>query len=287
MASKPTAKRRRVARRLRDLRAQANLTHEDAAKHLGCGQPKISKMEGAIIGLNADEVRQLAEFYGAPAQTVESLVRLTRESRKRGWYSSYDGTLSSDSLDYMELETDAVSVANFQIDLFPGLTQTGDYARAVIRAADPTAPEELINKRVELRMKRQQLAADNGLSLWAVIGESALIRPVGGAEVHRTQLAHILELAARPGVQFQVLPMRAGEHIAMGVPFSCFRFDDGDGVVAVDHLKGTLYLEESLDVERYRLAFQHLCGAALSPQDSLALMRRYIDKECSEWDRSV
>lgn len=280
----PTAKQRRLARRLRQMRVQAGKTIDDAAARIGCKHPKISKIETNLLGVKPEEVRLLCRLYGASDHTTESMVALARNARKRGWYQSYHGVANPENIDFVELETDSISVSNYQIDLVPGLLQTEDYARAVFRAGLPEITDEAIDQRVELRTTRQQRVLDGDLSVWAVVTEAALIRPIGGRDVHISQLGRLVELSALPNVQFQVVPTRAGEHMAMGVPFDCFRFDDGFGAVAIDHLTGTLFLEEEPDVERYRLAFQHLCGTALSPQDSLALLRRYVDEEHSEWE---
>ncbi|TQM82784.1 helix-turn-helix protein [Saccharothrix saharensis] len=280
-----TAKQRRLARRLRHLRTQAGKTIEDAAVELGCKHPKISKIENNQAGIKPEEVRALCRLYGASDHTTESMVTLARNAKARGWYLSYHGVANPENIDFAELETDSVSVSNFQIDLVPGLLQTPDYARAVIRTGLPPIAEDLIEHRVELRIARQQRVLTGDLSVWAVITEAAILRAMGGRDVHVAQLSRLLELAALPNVQLQIIPTRAGEHVSMGVPFSCFTFDDGFGAVAVDHLTGTLFLEEEPDVERYRLAFLHLCSAALSPQDTLALLRKYIKEEHSEWER--
>jgi transcriptional regulator with XRE-family HTH domain len=286
MASRPTAKRRRLARQLRDLRIRSGLNHQQAAERVGCHQPKISKMENAVIALDDDDVRQLAELYGAPPGVVESMTTLARQAKRRGWHHSYTNALKDESLDYFELETDACRVSNFEIDLIPGLLQTEEYARAVIRAADPEAADDLIEKRVALRMERQQRVLDGRFGLWVVITEAALLRQVGGSDVHRAQLSALLQRANHFSVQLQAIPTRACEYMAMGVPFTIFGFGDGDAVVAIDHLTGTLYLEETPDVERYKLAFQHLCGAALSTRESLSLVRSYVEEDQPAWSAS-
>ncbi|WP_433265322.1 helix-turn-helix domain-containing protein [Actinosynnema sp. CS-041913] len=279
-----TPKQRRLARRLRQLRHSAGVSIEDAATRLGCKQPKVTKMELGQLGVKPDEARLLCELYGAGEATTTSIVLLARNAKQRGWYQSYDEAASPENIEFAELETDAVSVSAFQVDLIPGLLQTPEYARAVIRAAHPDISDEVLAQRVELRTKRQNRVLDFTLAVWAIITEAALIRAMGGAGVHVAQLKHLAGLATMPNVQFQIIPTRAGEHMAMGVPFDCFRFDDGYGTVAIDHLTGTLFLEEEPDVERYRLAFQHLCGVALSQQDSLAMLHRYAKEEHSEWE---
>lgn len=279
-----TPKQRRLARRLRRLRVNAGLELDDAAAHLGCKQPKITKIETCQLGAKPEEVRKLCELYGVGRATVESMVHLARTAKTHGWYEVYDESANPENIEFVELESDAVSVSNFQIDLVPGLLQTEDYTRAVVGAANPGMSSDILEQRVEFRAKRQDRVLGGDLDVWAVITEEAVLRVVGGREVHLAQLSRLLELATLPNVQFQVIPSRAGEHIAMGVPFSCFRFDDGYGTVAIDHLSGTLFLEEDVDVERYRLAFQHLCSAALNPLDSLALLRKYIKEGHSAWE---
>ncbi|MBB5805916.1 hypothetical protein F4560_005684 [Saccharothrix ecbatanensis] len=280
-----TPKQRRLARRLRQLRVNSGTSLEAAANHLGCKQPKITKIEVCQLGARPDEVRMLCELYGAGRATVESMVTLARTAKTRGWYQVYDESANPENIDFVELETDAVAVSNFEIDLIPGLLQTEDYARAVFKAGLPDISADIIDQRVELRIARRQRVLDGDLSVWAVVTEAALIRAVGGRDVHLAQLTRLLEVATLPNVQFQIIPTRAGEYMAMGVPFWCFRFDDNYGTVALDHLSGTTFLEEEGDVERYRLAFQHLCSTALSKQDSLALLRKYIKEEHSEWER--
>ncbi|WP_306748550.1 helix-turn-helix domain-containing protein [Saccharothrix yanglingensis] len=276
-----------MARRLRRLRLKSGLGLEDAAAHLGCKQPKITELEACQLGAKPDEVRALCELYGAGRATVESMVILARTAKSPGWYQVYDESANPENIDFVELETDAVSVSNFEIDLIPGLLQTEDYCRSVIRAANPGITGEVLDQRVELRVKRQDRVLRGELDVWAVVTEDAPLRPVGGREAHVAQLTRLPGLVSLPNVQFQVIPVRTGEHIAMGVPFDCFRFDDGYGTVAIDHLSGTLFLEEESDVERYRPAFRHLCGAALNPQDSLALLRKYTEEGHGSWEQRI
>lgn len=276
MLIRPTVKQRRLARRLRDRRLEANLTHDDAAAALGCKQPKISKIENATVNVSVEDVRVLAESYGLPVEQVESLTRLARESKTRGWWSAYADALAEGSDDIAELETDAISVSNFEADVIPGLLQSEGYARAVIRAFTPEVDDETVELRTELRMRRQQRVLHGDLSLWAVVDAGALARVVGGAYVYRGQLDHLMSMIEHPHVTFQVLPPEAGEHMALGIPFACFAFEDGAGAVTIDHLFGMFFMEEDAVVERYRLAFEHLRATALSARDSLAWVHRMV-----------
>ena len=272
----PTVKQRRLATKLKDARLAAGLTHAQAAAALGCKQPKLSKIENALVSVNSDDVRTLAETYGLPSDRVEALARLARAAKKPGWWHNYAASLATDGEDFLEIETDAISMCSYQADVIPGLLQTHDYARTVIRAFDPEVSEEIVDRRAELRMKRQQRVLEGDLRLWAVVDTGALERAVGGAEVHRAQLEHLVEAIHIPGVTFQALPPQAGEHMALGTPFDCFTFAVGGGAVAIDHLAGTFCIEDDAMVARYTLAFEHLRATALSPRDSSDWVRRRL-----------
>jgi hypothetical protein len=245
---------------------------------LDCKQPKISKIENAQVSVNSDDVRTLAETYGLPVDRTEALARLARQAKKPGWWHIYADSLATDGEDFLEIETDAVRACNFEADVIPGLLQTEPYARAVIRAFDPEVNDDTVDKRTEIRMKRQRRVLEGDLRLWAVVDTGALERVVGGLEVQRAQLWHLVEAIQHPTVTFQALPPEAGEHMAMSTPFNCFAFAVGGGAVAIDHLAGTFCVENPAVVERYTLAFDHLRATALSPRDSLSWVRRVAER---------
>jgi transcriptional regulator with XRE-family HTH domain len=278
MVANPTVKQRRLARKLKEARLAAGMTHDQAAAALDCKQPKISKVENAQVSVNSDDVRTLAETYGLPADRVEALARLARQAKKPGWWHIYADSLATDGEDFLEIETDAVRACNFEADVIPGLLQTESYARAVIRAFDPEVNDDTVDKRTELRIKRQRRVLEGDLRLWAVVDTGALERIVGGLEVQRAQLWHLVEAVQHPGVTFQALPPEAGEHMAMSTPFACYTFAIGGGAVAIDHLAGTFCIEDQVVVDRYTLAFEHLRATALSTRDSLAWARRVAEQ---------
>lgn len=278
MASKPTVKRRRLGRKLREMRDAAHLDQKEAAAHSGFSQTKISQTETAQIGISSDDVRTLCEIYGVDPDATESMAALAREAKKRGWWRTYDQALTPATEDFLEVESDAVEVCNFESDLIPGLLQVEEYTRALAAAFEPGADDEVLAKRVELRAARQQRLLERRFQSWAVIGTPALECPVGGRDVQRKQLRRLLDTTAHSNITLQVLPYSSGEHIALGMPFALAWFADGDGVAIIEHLSGNVYLEEQADVSRYSLAFRHLCAAALPVRESLALVRRKLDE---------
>jgi transcriptional regulator with XRE-family HTH domain len=277
MASKPTVKRRRLARKLRELRESAGLEQTNVALHTGFSQTKISHIESATVAVSSDDVRTLCEFYGVDPGPTESLATLAREAKKRGWWRTYSDVLTPETEDFIEVESDAAEMLNFEVDRIPGLLQTEDYTRALVHAIDPAARDDTVDRRVALRVERQRRLFERKLTLWAIVGSPALDCPVGGVEVHRQQMKRLIDASEHPNVTMQVLPYDAGEHTSLGMPFALALFPDGDGAVIIEHLTGNVYLEDQSDVSRYSLAFRHLCASALPARESLDLVRRRSD----------
>ena len=179
---------------------------------------------------------------------------------------------------YIGLESEASHVSGYEPQLIPGILQTSDYARAVIRAEHPNAIDAEVERRVELRMQRQR--REQPPSLWLVIDEACLHRVVGGAGVMSTQLKRVLDMAELPGNDIQVLPFSAGEHGSMGSAFSMLQFpDDRDApCVYLETRAGSLYLEEPAEVAEYVALLQHLQATAASIRQSRELLSVAIQR---------
>lgn len=276
--SSPTVQRRRLGIELRRLREVAGMTIEDAARRLECSLSKISRMETGRVPMRGRDVRDLLELYGVTdAAEQEALVALAHESRKPGWWHSYNDVLPSWFEVRVGLEADAASIRTYQSQLVEGLLQTEEYAHAVIRAAHPNAPADEVERRVALRTARQALLTkDTPPKLWAILDEAVLRRPVGGAQVMRGQLQRLVEATELPNVTLQVLPYSAGAHASMGSAFTILRFPESADldVIYVEELTSSLYMEKPDDVETYTLAFDHLRATAHSPAESPALIAR-------------
>jgi hypothetical protein len=166
-------------------------------------------------------------------------------------------------------------VWNYESLFIPGLLQTEDYARAVIRGGLPNASRDEVERRVEVRMERQALLRnENPLNLWSIVDEAALRREVGGPEVMQAQFRYLMEASELPHVTFQVIPFDAGAHPGMPGSFILLQFGDAaiPDVIYVDTMAGELFLEEEADVRRYKLVFEHLRAVAASPEASLSLV---------------
>ena len=276
----PTVRRKRLGIELRRLRELARLTCEEVGQRLDCSGTRISRMETGRISVRPGDARELLEIYGVTGTEADSLVQLARDARRKGWWHTYGGALPTWFEPYIGLESEAVQLRDFQSMVLPGLLQTEDYARAVLRAAPSAGPADAIDRQVALRMERQAvLSQDAPPSLWVVLSESVLRVQVGGAKVMRGQLARLIEIAGRAHVTLQVLPFNTAAHVQPISPFTILEFADpaDPAVVYLEHLTGSLLLENAEEVAHYTVVFDHLRAEALGTAQSAGLIAQVAD----------
>ena len=271
----PTVRLRRLAAELRTLRTSSGLTRDAVVERTGINVATLYRIEHARVRPQTRTLRTLLDLYGADEQQQADLVALLRDARQRGWLHAYQSELPEQYTTYIGFEGEARSVWNYESLFIPGLLQTEDYARAVIRAVLPWASRDEVERRVEVRMERQDvLHNDNPLELWVIMDEAALRRQVGGRPVMQAQLGHLVEAADLPNVTFQVIPFDVGAHAGMPGSFVFMQFGEAaiPDVVYIDSMAGDLFLEADADVRRYRLVFEHLRAVAVSPDESRSLV---------------
>ena len=271
----PTGRRRRLGAELRRLREAAGLTIDKVAEELECSPSKVSRIETGQVSATPRDVRDMLGLYRVDDDRLEAMVQVAREARQRGWWQKFvdvpDGVPA-----YVGLEAAATSMDVYMALLVPALLQTPDYARAVIAAVRPDLPPSEIDRRVELRLRRQALLdQERPPRMRVLLDDTVLARPVGGPAVMAAQRRRLLADADRPAVTIQVLEVGAGAHAGMDGPFTIFGFPapaERD-VVALDSAADALYLEGPEDVARYRRVFELLLPVARSPEDSAAIIR--------------
>lgn len=272
--SSPTLRKRRLVSELRRLREAADLTIEDVAARLECSASKISRIETGRVGVTPRDVRDMLSAYGADQPTVDELVQLAREARRRAWWDEF-GDIAPGR--YVGFEADAESVRAYQGLMVPGLLQCEAYTRALIRGVLPDAAPAEVDRRVALRKARQALLLeDDPLRLHVVVDEAALRRLVGGPEVMAEQLRRLVESGGLPNITVQVVSFEAGGHAALDGPFVILTFpeqSDSD-VVYLESTRGDVYLEQPSDVARYSDMFARLSAESLDPAASSALIGR-------------
>ncbi|MFD5536674.1 helix-turn-helix domain-containing protein [Streptomyces sp. NPDC127079] len=275
----PTVRRRRLGSELRKLREDAGVSLEQAAETLECSRSKISRIELGYLGIRVRDVRDLLASYGVKDdELLERLTALARDGSKRGWWDAYGQIIPPAYANYLGLEADANYIRTFQSILIPGLLQTEEYSRAVMKANPAMVRDEVVDTLMKVRAERQAiLTRDNDpVRFWAIIGESALRTPVGGVEVMRSQLDHLTKMTERPNITLQVLPYSVGAHAGLSGPFLVLSFatPNDSGVVWLENLSSSLYLDTQEEVSGYTLVFDDLRSSALNPADSLEHIAR-------------
>jgi len=280
VAGSPSMRRRRLAAELRRLRTDTRLTVEDVAGRLQWPASKVSRIENRQVGVSPLDLRKLLDLYLVEEQTFrDQLLEMGRRATERGWWQSYTGLLPALG-NLIGLEAEAATIRTYEPELVPGLLQTADYARAVIRAGHPTNTMEEIDRRVEIRLERQEVLTRTDPpppKVGVVLNEGVLARRVGNAEIMRAQLEHLTRGRDRANVVIQVLPFSGGEHPAMVGPFSMLTFlDPADpGVVNVENVLGALALEQPEEIRAYEEVWSALQAKAVSPDDSRAVIKTY------------
>ncbi|MET7359220.1 helix-turn-helix transcriptional regulator [Streptomyces sp. NPDC005562] len=270
----PTVRRRRLGQELRRLRELKGMTAEEVAERLLVSQSKISRLENGRRSISQRDVRDLCGVYEVEDhRVVDSLMQMAKDSRQQGWWHSFGDIPYSV---YIGLETDAASLRVYDPQVVPGLLQTRAYAEALVTGALPETTPTDIEKRVQVRMRRQDriAAPDNPLRLWTVLDESALRRVVGSRHLMRDQLEHLVEQSQLPHVTVQVIPFEMGAHPGLNGQYAILEFPDAadSSVVYIEGVTSDLYLEKANDVQQYSVMYEHLRAQALNVEQSRQLI---------------
>jgi transcriptional regulator with XRE-family HTH domain len=280
----PTLLKMLVGVQLAGIRENAGLSQEQAARALGFSPAKLSRIEagkGRKPPTESD-VRALLRLYGTDDYEASVLVQLLLRAGEPGWWQRYDKRLMPEWFDRLVgLQEAASAIRTFEIQYVPGLLQTPAYTRAVVERGLPTASAAEVERRVELRMRRRELLLrPDAPQLWAVVDESVLMRVLGGREVMREQLAHLVEMAQRPHVTVQIVPLDVTNASAPAIPVTYLRFGGVDlpDIVYLEHIRSANFLEDPDETEEYRVVLDRLADEALDPRESLALLRATLEE---------
>jgi hypothetical protein len=204
-----------------------------------------------------------------------ALVDLVREANQAGWWHSFSDAMPNWFQTYVGLEEAAALIRIYEVQFIPGLLQTEDYMRALMTLNRPNLDRSEVDRRINVRMRRQKLVTENeGPRLWAIVDEAALRRPVGGPTVMRAQIQRLIDAADMPNVVLQVMPFRFGGHAAESGAFTILRFPEQDlpDVVYLEQLTSALYLDKRDDVDQYLQVMERLGVDSQTPVSSVELL---------------
>lgn len=277
----PTVLRMMLGAQLRRLREEKGISAEQAGHAIRASHSKISRMELGRVGFKARDVADLLTLYGVDDEEERaSVLELASRANEPGWWHNYSDLLPSWFEVYMGLEGAASIIRTYELQFIPGLLQTEDYARALIPLGYPDISKEELERRVQLRMRRQHRLLAGDLRVWAVVDENALRRPIGGKAVMRAQVEHLIELSGRRNVTIQVLPFNTGGHAAVSGAFSILRFPEATlpDIVYLEQLTSALYLDKPADIDRYLQVMNRLALEAAQPGDSREMLLRVLNR---------
>ncbi|MBO0869770.1 MAG: helix-turn-helix domain-containing protein [Micromonosporaceae bacterium] len=273
VGSPPTVRRRQLGRELRRLREEANLLAEELAAQLRCSPSRISRIETARIRIGPGTVHEILDALKVEGPERSRLVTLARQAEERGWWQAYTDALPYGYATYIALESEATGLKIFEPIVVHGLLQTEEYARAVAEQyAGPREPAA-VDAHVRARLARQEiLNRPDPPPLHVVLDESVLHRVIGSRAILRGQLRHLAEVARMRKVTLQVVPFDSADPVAYVTgPMVIIEFPESrsDPVTYIENVAGGLYIERPEEVHTYLAAFDRLCAAALSPEQTV------------------
>lgn len=287
-----TLPRRLLAGELRRLRQSSGLGVDAARRAISCSAQTLWRMEtGQPVRLRLHDIEKLGQVYGATRDEMKVLLGLADEAQGKGWWHAYDDTFPKFLDLYLGLEASAEKLTTYQAELIPGLLQTPEYLRALIWAWYPNLDTAEVERRIELRIRRQARLThqDDPIILDVTLSETVLRLPIGGAAVMADQLHHLIAACQRPNVSIRIVPTTVGAHHGLIVgPFVLLEFPQHPTVhlteppvVHCDGYTGSLYLEKPDEIEQYRNALKDIQRSALDEAKSRALILQ-IAKELAQ-----
>lgn len=268
--SAPTYRRARFGGVLRRQREQCGMTLDAVAAQVGVGVDKINRVELGRVKLDVPLLRRLLDVYGVQdPETREVLEDMVVNLAKRTWWQTYGVHLPLQ--DFLGLEQDATAAWVWEPLLVHGRLQTERYAEHLLIAGHGVVPggQERVDAMVAVRMKRQHTVTSK---LTVVLGAAALQTVVGGPDVMREQIAHML---TRQDVELRVLPVEH-PHVGLDGAFTLLDFPDGGRLAAIENLVTTTYVDDPDSLAVYGRAADHLTKLALDPSASRAFLESHI-----------
>jgi len=242
----------------------------ELARRLDWSHPRVSHLLSGKRGGSELDVMSVLVACKVELEERERLVKLCRELGTQGWLQQYDSHLPEQVHTLVEHETKSIATQDVQLVVIPGLLQTADYARAVIRRGVTT---KNIEPRVHARLSRQEIFNKYPPPrMTFFINESVLRLPVGGPAVMSEQLHHLLRMSVRPRLEVRIIPSELGAHAAMSGSFTLMEFAAFSPVVYLESVASAVFLENSEQIASYQLILAALAETALSHGESKELI---------------
>lgn len=284
----PTFRRLLLGRELRELREAKGFTAKTVSNEMEVAASWVTRIENGQRGIQTRDLKRLFELYDVSDEgKKEKLLELSRQAKQQGWWEPYRSTLPPRYTDYVGLESSACAIRNTEVIVVPGLLQTEGYAHHLLTHGMHDFTSEEVQSRLRVRLQRQQNLVNrpDKTRLDAILDEAVLHRQVGGSEIMRDQLSHLIDSAESDNVTLRLLPLTSGVHAGASGSFVILDFPGAamDPIPYIETVAGDLYLEKRSDIETCEATWSYLQGQALSPTDSVAkvaeIMKTYETPE--------
>jgi transcriptional regulator with XRE-family HTH domain len=268
-----TVAKRRLARRLYEMRHASGYTANQVCDLLDWGRGKVGRFEANHWKRpEMSDIRDLLRVYGVNEEVREEIEDLASQARQRPWWREYGDVYQNE---FPGFENDATRIRVAMPLILPGLLQTRDYTEAVTRAA--SIPPTLREKTIEARLRRQQiLERSDGTApeLVAVITEASLMYRWGSRDERREQIEHLAGLSQRPNIRLHIQRFADGPHRGMWSMINIFDFaDDEPSVVYLETDTAIQEVSNPDEVMVYVEGFSRSRDAALDPLDTTQYLR--------------
>jgi transcriptional regulator with XRE-family HTH domain len=281
----PVVQRRRLRGELRRIRLETGETQEQVAAVMDWSLSKFIRIENGSVGISTNDLKVLLGHYGiVDDDRIEELIALARAAKERSWWSEYSGIAPPKLLQFIEYEAAAMITRSFQPLLVPGLLQTEEYASEVIGRLSGQEPKDRLDALATLRMKRQELLKQSGPPPWFffIVDEGVVRRLVGGQDVMRGQIRHLIEMSSRDNVTIEVVPFSAGVNRGMHGPFVIFEFSEAEDEDALylENPGGDLISRDNQEeIYTYREIFEELRRMSLGKEGSVEFLHGLLDEQ--------
>jgi transcriptional regulator with XRE-family HTH domain len=276
----PVARQRRLRAELRRAREQAGLTQKDVADHFGWHSSKVIRIEQGAVNVDVADLGSMLGYYGVTDQVkVDELTAAARAGKEHVWWDDYRKDFNLDLITYVSYEASAIRLRQYQATGIPGVLQTEDYARAIIRLYEDS--DEFVDRAVSLRLDRQRnLDSPDHREMFVILDEAAVRRQVGGRDVMAGQLRRLKELTALPHINIQVVPFSVGEYVGMTGSFSIFEFagEDEDFVAFSEQTHRTVLIKTPEETSQYVETFFELENVAEPAADFGQIVDKILDE---------
>ncbi|WP_052847680.1 helix-turn-helix domain-containing protein [Streptomyces avicenniae] len=278
--ARPEVAARVLGEYLRLLRKEQGFALKDVAGPIRGSIAKVSRLERGVSPPKERDIEDLIRFFRVSDERAREIRALLRQAQESPWWKQFSDVTPEYLRRLIGLEGAAVGIYTYENHVVPGLLQTPEYARAVIRAALPNAQDEDVERRVTLRMTRQRLIhSPQRPRVVALLDEGILRRPVGGAAVMCAQLEHLREVALLENVHVRIVEFDKGACCAPSYPITRLHFGDGgpSQLVYVEHIESAHYVTRASEVEQYRVVLDKINQVAADRRRTRELVDEAID----------